>query len=264
MKFEKTTLEKPEVFQMAGILGIDADSVIGKLLRVWNWFDDQSRDGHAHVTVMSLLDRYTGVTGFVDAMTKVGWMRVDGDSLSLPNFDRHNGEPAKVRALARTRKQRERSNRDNSVTDCVTKTGQSCDKPVTREEKRREENSNTPIVPKGTRKKESTVPTSPEAIALAEIFHRKATTPWTAVEIRKFKSLMPIDPDDLKSLKEYYDDNWPPERDVNVLRHDLKTLLNNFPGEVGRAKVWESKPIPSNPYSAAPLYSTNRPGSLFP
>ena len=139
MKFEKTTLEKPEVFEMAGILEIDADAVIGKLLRVWNWFDDQSRDGHAHVTVMSLLDRYTGVTGFVDAMTKVGWMRVDGDSLSLPNFDRHNGEPAKVRALARTRKQRERSNRDNSVTDCVTKTGQSCDKPVTREENRRED-----------------------------------------------------------------------------------------------------------------------------
>lgn len=124
--------------------------------------------------------------------------------------------------------------------------------------------SNTPIVPKGTRKKESSLPTSPEAITLAEIFHRKATTPWTAVETRKFKSLMPIDPDDLKSLKEYYDDNWPPERDVNVLRHDLKTLLNNFPGEVDRAKVWESKPIPANPYSAAPLYSTNRPGSLFP
>lgn len=150
MKFEKTTLEKPEVFEMAGILEIDADAVIGKLLRVWNWFDDQSRDGHAHVTVMSLLDRYTGVTGFVDAMTKVGWMRVDGDSLSLPNFDRHNGEPAKVRALARTRKQRERSNRDNSVTDCVTKTGQSCDKPVTREEKRIEEKINsTSLTPAG-------------------------------------------------------------------------------------------------------------------
>jgi hypothetical protein len=99
---------------------------------------------------MSLLDRYTGVTGFVDAMTKVGWMRVDGDSLSLPNFDRHNGEPAKVRALARTRKQRERSNRDNSVTDCVTKTGQSCDKPVTREEKRIEEKINsTSLTPAG-------------------------------------------------------------------------------------------------------------------
>lgn len=150
MKFEKTTLEKPEVFEMAGILEIDADAVIGKLLRVWNWFDDQSRDGHAHVTVMSLLDRYTGVTGFVNAMTKVGWMRVDGDSLSLPNFDRHNGEPAKVRALARTRKQRERNNRDNSVTDCVTKTGQSCDKPVTREEKRIEEKINsTSLTPAG-------------------------------------------------------------------------------------------------------------------
>jgi hypothetical protein len=135
MKFEKTTLEKPEVFEMAGILEIDADAVIGKLLRVWNWFDDQSRDGHAHVTVMSLLDRYTGVTGFVDAMVKVGWMHIEGSSLSLPNFDRHNGDPAKVRALARTRKQNERVRHGESV----TKSGQSCDNPVTREEKRIEE-----------------------------------------------------------------------------------------------------------------------------
>lgn len=120
---------------MAGILEIDADAVIGKLLRVWNWFDDQSRDGHAHVTVMSLLDRYTGVTGFVNAMVKVGWMHIEGESLSLPNFDRHNGEPAKVRALARTRKQRERVRHGESV----TKSGQYCDKPVTREEKRIEE-----------------------------------------------------------------------------------------------------------------------------
>ena len=151
---------------------------------------------------------------------------------------------------------------DKDSNACLTRESRDSDA-CHKEGKGKEQGKDTPIVPKGTRKKESGVPTSPEAIALAEMFHRKATTPWTAVEIRKFKSLMPIDPDDLKSLKEYYDDNWPPERDVNVLRHDLKTLLNNFPGEVGRAKVWESKPIQTNPYSVAPLYPTNRNGSLF-
>ena len=40
LKFEKVTMDKPEVFEMAGILGIDPDAVVGKLLRVWSWFDD--------------------------------------------------------------------------------------------------------------------------------------------------------------------------------------------------------------------------------
>jgi hypothetical protein len=146
MKFEKATLEKPEVFQIAGILGIDPDAVIGKLLRVWNWFDDQSRDGHAHVTLMSRLDRDTGVTGFVTAMEKVGWMVFDGETISLPNYCRHNGETAKVRSLARTRKQNERIRHGDSVTN----SGQNRDTTVTREENRREEKSDTPPVsPKG-------------------------------------------------------------------------------------------------------------------
>lgn len=112
MKFEKSTLDKPEVFEMAEMLDIDPDAVVGKLLRVWNWFDDQSHNGDAPVTVRALLDRYTGVTGFTQSMESVGWLRVEGKTMSLPNFDRHNGQTAKNRALTAKRMAKSRSKSD--------------------------------------------------------------------------------------------------------------------------------------------------------
>ena len=145
IKFEKTTLEKPEVFELSEILGIDPDAVVGKLLRVWNWFDDHSRDGNAHVTVTALLDRYTGVTGFVRAMQQVGWMTLEGVTITIPRFDRHNGTPAKTRALGRVRTQNHRANDENAECNAgcndpsVTDPLQDRYKVVTREEKRREE-----------------------------------------------------------------------------------------------------------------------------
>jgi hypothetical protein len=128
--------DKPEVWQIAGMIGIDADSVVGKLLRVWAWFDAHTEDGNALGVTYPLVDRVAGVNGFAEAMALAGWLEQRGTVLHLPNFGRHNGKTAKNRALtnervAKHRKSNDESN-DDSVTDSVTKT-------VTREEKRREE-----------------------------------------------------------------------------------------------------------------------------
>jgi len=186
IKFEKATLHKPEVFEMASDLGIDPDAVIGKLLRVWDWFDDQSSDGNAPVTVRALLDRYSGVTGFTDSMEAVGWLVVDGDTMTLPNFGRHNGQTAKARALTakRVSKSKGKSNAKGnavSVTSTVTSTVTS---PLA--EKRREEKSI---------KKEAiaSCPASPDV--LAEIWagspkasrerssHKQVADAWTKIKV---------------------------------------------------------------------------------
>ena len=135
IKYQKTTGEKPEVFEIAGQLEIDPDAVIGKLLRVWSWFDDHSVDGNASVTVIPLLDRLAGVTGFVTALINVGWMKMEEESLTIPNFGRHNGKTAKNRALTNERVAKSRT---KSNAKC---NGPSVTKSVTREEKRREDNS---------------------------------------------------------------------------------------------------------------------------
>jgi hypothetical protein len=119
IKFELATIDKPEVLQMADLMDMTSDEVVGKLLRVWGWFDQRSLNGDAGgvtgVTLMKFIDRHVGRQGFAACMKKVGWLGEDG----LPNFDRHNGETAKNRALTKRRMKRLRN---ADVTQSVTQT----------------------------------------------------------------------------------------------------------------------------------------------
>lgn len=103
IKFELTTLDKPEVCQIADLADIDSDAVVGKLLRVWGWFDQQTEVGNAPSVSKRLLDRLVGVTNFCEHMKSVGWMAEEGGVISLPHFDRHNGKTAKNRLLTAKR-----------------------------------------------------------------------------------------------------------------------------------------------------------------
>jgi hypothetical protein len=103
IKFELTTMDKPEVAQIADLAGIDPDAVVGKLMRVWAWFDQQTEKGNAPSVSKKLLDRSVAVTGFCDHMKSVGWMDESDGYISLPHFDRHNGKTAKNRALTAKR-----------------------------------------------------------------------------------------------------------------------------------------------------------------
>lgn len=119
IKFEKSTMDKPEVIEMADILGIDPDAVIGKLLRVWSWFDSHSADGNAPVTLEALLNRITNISGFCDAMEKVGWLEKTHGHLQVRNYDRHNGKSAKSRGQTKNRVESLRSCNASSVTKAL-------------------------------------------------------------------------------------------------------------------------------------------------
>ena len=101
--------EDPAVIRIAEELSLDEDTVVGKLHRLWSWADRQSRDGHAYGVTARWVDKHLACDGFAVALQGVGWMVVDDQGVSLPNFDRHNGEPAKARALGTRRKQKQRA-----------------------------------------------------------------------------------------------------------------------------------------------------------
>ncbi|WP_285435597.1 DnaT-like ssDNA-binding domain-containing protein [Pseudomonas sp. fls2-241-R2A-110] len=103
IKFELTTLDKPEVCQIADLADIDPDAVVGKLMRVWGWFDQQTENGNAPSVSKKLLDRLVGVIGFCEHMKSVAWMIELNGVISLPHFDRHNGKTAKNRLLTAKR-----------------------------------------------------------------------------------------------------------------------------------------------------------------
>ena len=115
LKFEINTPEKREVLAMTVELGYDdPDLTVGKLLRVWRWFDQHTVNGNALNVTPALFDRLIGVTGITNSMVNVGWLIVNEAGLTLPNFERHNGKTAKARVLTAVRvakhKDREKGN----------------------------------------------------------------------------------------------------------------------------------------------------------
>lgn len=99
LKMEASTPDKPEVLAITVRMGWDdPDLTVGKLFRVWRWFDQHTTEGNAHGVTAALLDRIAGVTGFADAMQSVGWLIINADGLALPGFAKHNGATAKSRA----------------------------------------------------------------------------------------------------------------------------------------------------------------------
>ena len=108
IKVEKSTPDKPEIFEIANELDLCPDSVLGKLIRVWVWMDSNSESGHIKSVTAFLIDRVSGHKGFAEAMKKYGWLNDD----YIPNFDRHMGESAKKRA-----KDSERKRKSRNVTD---------------------------------------------------------------------------------------------------------------------------------------------------
>lgn len=142
IKMELGTVSKPEVMRLSRILNTDIDFVIGKLIRLWIWFDRNSVDGHVDGLVDADVDGIVSLSGFAAALKQVGWLRDSGakgssDGLVIPNFSRHNGESAKKRALKNERQARWRKGVDASS---PTKTStQASTSASTREEKRREE-----------------------------------------------------------------------------------------------------------------------------
>lgn len=108
IKWEKGLTEKPEVYGIARELQLDRDTVAGKLMRLWEWADGNTRDGHVPHIAGAAIDEKTGVHGFASAMESVGWLEVDDGGVTFPNFSRHNGQSAKRRATEAERKAAER------------------------------------------------------------------------------------------------------------------------------------------------------------
>lgn len=69
---------------------------IGRLAAVW-WMADEHSDNGTMAGSVEDIDDAAGFEGFGVAMILVGWLVVDDDLLTFPNFGDHNGKTAKRR-----------------------------------------------------------------------------------------------------------------------------------------------------------------------
>jgi hypothetical protein len=102
---------KPEVFQLAILLNMHELDVIGRLYKLWSWADQHTNSGYDISVTDVTLGKITSTPGFAAALRKVGWLTGRDGLLSFPNFERHNGQTAKTRALTKDRMQKMRDDR---------------------------------------------------------------------------------------------------------------------------------------------------------
>lgn len=198
IKITHWTPDKPEVFCVAELLKIDPDAVIGKLVRVWIWADQQIEDCCALSVTKASLDRIACVTGFSDALEKVGWLEQNKDGLVFSNFDRHNGATAKKRALAAKRMEKRRGSCAASVTKSEHKANKSCAASVTKSSPDRDEDRDEEI-------KRPPTPLQGEAACAADL---------AADELK------PVDPVDRisGSALEFVRDSWNASGPITCIR----------------------------------------------
>jgi hypothetical protein len=112
IKMRHSLASDPDVIAVAINLEIDEDTLVGKLHRLWSWFDIHTTNGHAKSVTAIWLDCHCRCSGLCQELVRVGWLDIHDGGVSVPNFDRHNGDPAKKRALDSERKRKSRKDKE--------------------------------------------------------------------------------------------------------------------------------------------------------
>ena len=248
----------PAVIAMARALREDAFTIVGRLHALWAWADQHTDDGDLPYTVLADIDDVVKKRGFAQQMLRVGWLEHRGEEpgVIIPMWDRHNGRSAKKRCLDSEAQRRKRE----THTDINRTMSEShSDKKRPDPDQRREEKSNTPIVPAsgdepgeieaghGHDNPHAALPDIPaqnRALARAKaIFRMRPGTLLDRSQHRAWATAAPAvtttTDSEWQLLEAYYAADIPARDDIR--RRDLATLLNNWSGELTRARRWSEQ-----------------------
>lgn len=151
IKMRSNLWDDPRVSKVCDMTNQPEAMVIGGLYWLWAMADQHTEDGVLCGLTLRQIDRKTGIEGFGDAMVAAGWLSTDGESVSIPNFEEHNGTSAKkrIQTARRVAAHKAGGNAADVVVgavggDLVTQDAQggnadSVSSALPREEKRREE-----------------------------------------------------------------------------------------------------------------------------
>lgn len=96
-----------------------------------------------------------------------------------------------------------------------------------------------PKPPKGGMGVKDCKPTTEPALRVAALFNRRPTTAWAPKEIRAYKRLVPFDMEDLALVEAYHIFE---KTHGGYNRRSLYAFLNNYQGELDKAREWKSSP----------------------
>ncbi len=87
----------------------------------------------------------------------------------------------------------------------------------------------------------SMIPTTEISKRISALFNRRLTTAWSQKEVTRYRQLVKdkiLQDDDMELIERYYVYQRR-KGDKGIHRRDLYTFLNNFSGELDRARAWD-------------------------
>lgn len=181
------------VLRIARQTGLDPDSVVGKLIRVWKWARLNSPDGFMPGTIAADADDVAKHDGFCAAMVAAGWLEVTAEGLVFPKWDVWNSGGARRRLLEQRKKAAQRASKAD-----VPQLSRSCpddvpdlsrcdrDRNGTREDKSREEKSKDRVSECATASEHAIGPTPPEITLFEDLAKRDLSTHERGAVCRDF------------------------------------------------------------------------------
>jgi hypothetical protein len=106
IKVEMETPDKPEIGFIARTCRVTTAEAFEAWFRLWCWFDRQTENGEVQFFTSDDADRIARMPGIGNAISTdqgCGWVTFHARGATIVNWDRHNGNNAKKRALTNRR-----------------------------------------------------------------------------------------------------------------------------------------------------------------
>lgn len=241
IKMRGNLWDDTRVARICDLTGKREAEVIGGLYWLWTMADEQSYDGSLIGLSTATIDRKTGVKGLGESLLTVGWLEEIPDGLCIVRFDEHNGASAKRRATMAKASSKYRSTSSNRHQVKMTAGCRGDDL-----DKRYRDRDISPIVPTGDEHGSSgdAVQINP-SLALSRarsLFRMRESTPLDSSQDRAWKknraAVEATTEDDWLLLEWYFAQGG---EVAQYRRRDLAQLLNNWNGELDRARAAAKK-----------------------
>lgn len=119
IKSYRASLIGSRSLRMGRSLSLHPACAHGLALAVWHWAETQTVDGFVQGIQPEDIDQAIGFPGLAQSMVDVGWLVFSDEGVTLPEWEKHNGDGAKQRLLNSRRQQAYRArnaDRDGDVT----------------------------------------------------------------------------------------------------------------------------------------------------
>ena len=127
IKIQKSLPKSNKVLRLAEVLRVRRAEALGLALDWFCWLDEQCTDGSTGMTPR-MVNEVIGHKRFAEGLVAIGWAELDSEGrVCVVDFDAHNGQSAKARAMTAKRMAAGRLSKKRDA-ESVTESTKECEK----------------------------------------------------------------------------------------------------------------------------------------